>query len=86
MGMPPESPPLAVKAKFVCKTVSGRNTALGNANDAVHPCRISLVDAMPVDSCAPVGHEIVDMDSDFEKRSSVSKFAFAYFNHGSPMA
>lgn len=66
VSVPPESPPLANDAKFICEIPPRWNPALRNPGDAVHPSRVSLVDAVPVDSRARAGHEIGDMDSDFK--------------------
>lgn len=63
--MPPKSPPLTMDAKFVCEVVACWDAALRNTSDAVHPRRIYLVDAVPVNSRPPIGHEIVDMNSHF---------------------
>jgi len=70
MSMPPESPPLAIEAELVGEVASRGNAALRYAVDTVHPRRVLLVDPVPMDNRARVGHKIIDTNPD--SRDSVS--------------
>lgn len=64
VSVPPKGAALVGEVELVGEGLAGGDGALGDARDAVHPDRVPLVDAVPVNGGALLGHVVVDRDAD----------------------
>lgn len=75
MSVPPERAPLVSDIEFVSKALAGRNGTLADAKDTVHPDRLSLVNAVPVNRGTLLQHLVVHRDTDGVSRVCLNERA-----------